>query len=116
VSVPASLNAGTRRNDRTDPCRRDSRPEPNHRTASSSTTITLDDIQKTMANLQSQVDRHTSLTRRDDEERQPRATAYYLRPTGFPADTASSDEDPIVIHCAFGARVVPESAHSGNDT
>jgi hypothetical protein len=74
----------------------------------------MEDIQKTIANLQSQVDRHTSLTRRDDEERQPCSTAYYLRPTGFPADTASSDEDPIVTR-AFGAGVVLESVDSGND-
>jgi hypothetical protein len=75
VSVPVSLNAGTRRDDRPDPCRRDSHPDPDRRPAPSSTTITLKDIQKTMTNLQSQVDCHTRLTRHDDEERQPRATA-----------------------------------------
>jgi hypothetical protein len=101
VSVPVSLNAGARRDDRTDSGRRDPRPDPDRRPASASTTITLEDIQKTMANLQSQVDRHTRLTRRDDDARPPRATAYYLRPTGPPADPASSDEDPIATHRAF---------------
>jgi hypothetical protein len=33
---------------------------------------------------------------------------------GPPADAASSDEDPIVTHRTVGARVVPESADSGN--
>ena len=52
VSVPVSLNAGARHDDRTDSGRRDSRPDPDRRPASSSTTITLEDILKTMANLQ----------------------------------------------------------------
>ncbi len=106
MSVPVLLNAGTRRYDSTNPGLHDSRPDPDRRPAPSSTTITLEDIQKAMANIQSQVDLHTCLTRRDDEERQPRATAYFLRPTGHPADTASSDEDPIVTHRAFCAHVV----------
>ncbi len=114
VSVPVLLNAGARRDDRTDSGRSGSRPDPDRRPSPSSTTITLEDIQRKIANLQSQVDRHTRLTRRDDDARPPRATAYYLRPTGPPADTAS-DKDPIVTHRAFGARVVPESADSGTD-
>jgi hypothetical protein len=75
-----------------------------------------EDIQKTKANLQSQVDLHTSLTHHDNEERQPSASTYYLRDTGPPVDTASSDEDAITTHCAFCARVVPESADSGTRT
>jgi hypothetical protein len=113
VSVPVSLNAGARRDDSTDSGRCDSRPDPDRRPAPSSTTITFEDIQKTMANLQSHVARHTRLTRRDNDARPPRATTYYLLPTGPPADhrePASSDEDPIATHCAFGTRVVPESA------
>ena len=76
-----------RRDDRHDNVRRDPRQDPERRPASAST-ITSEDIQATLASLQSQVHLHstghTRLARRDDDERRPRASSYFILPLGPP--------------------------------
>ena len=103
----APTPSSARHYDRHDNVRRDPRQDPERRPASAST-ITLEDIQATMATLQPQVDRHTRLACRDDGERRPRASAYVIRLTGPPAD--ASDEDPPDTARALSIRVVPDPA------
>ena len=100
------------------PGRRHLRPSSERRPAAPSTsTVTLEDLQRTTATLQSQVDHKARLARRDipGNERTPSSTAYYIQPVGPPADALSSDEEPPVYHHAFGLRAVPDSADYAKD-
>ena len=108
----APTPSSARRYDRHDNVRRDPRQDPERRPASAST-ITLEYIQATRASLQSQVDLHSHLARCDDGERRPRTSAFFIRPTGPPAD--ASDEDPPDHVRDFGARAVPDPADSAVD-
>jgi hypothetical protein len=116
VTGPPPQSSGARRNDRSDPTAlatgRDHRLATERSVATqSASNVTLADLQRTMAALQSQVDRQARLARRDvpDDEQPPaRCAAYYIRATGPPEDSASSDEEPPATAKAFGARVMPD--------
>ena len=117
VSVPSSLDSSARRNDRPETNRRDLRPNYDRRPAAPPpSAVTLEDLQRTMAALQSQVDRQARLARRDtpNAERTARSTAYYIRATG-PTASASSGEEPSVIQHAFGLRALQDPADEAKD-
>ncbi len=114
ISVPTSFSSDLRRYNRHDNVRSDPRQDPEQLPSSSSmSTLTLDDIQKTMANLRSQVDWQTRLARSDDDEHRPRARAYCFQSTSAPAD--ASNEDPPNHTRAFRVRSSPAPADSAAD-
>ena len=83
----------------------------------SGSNVTLEDLQRSIAVLQSQIDRQARLARRDisaNEQPPPRSAAYSIRATGPPSDSASSDEDPPAVAQAFGIRDVPYN-NNGKD-
>ena len=118
VSGASSLDSGSRREVRPETGGyRDLRPSYDRRPAApSASAVTLEDLQRSMAALQSQVDRQARLARRDNpnDERQPPAAAYHIRATG-PPGSDSSGEEPPVPQRAFGLRAPQGSAHEASD-
>ncbi len=91
---------------------------PEGRAAGPSTsTDALQDLQRTMTTLQSQVGKQAYLARCDtpNDERLPRLTVYYIQPTGPPSDKASSEGEHPGNHHAFGLRALPDSPDYAKD-
>ena len=95
---PSSRDSGSRREDRPETGYRDLRPNYDRRTAAPSTsTVTLEDLQRAMAALQ------LARCGTPNAERQPPTASYHVRATG-PPESDSSGEEPSVPQHAFGLR------------
>ncbi len=72
--------------------------------------VSLERLQRTMAILESQIDRQAHLERSNppNDGHKARSTANYIRSMGLPMD-ADSVEEPSVTQHAFRARVVPDA-------